>query len=218
MEYHSNQQHHMVTEDGNECFQPHETNQKQQNTMELSMEMNENNTNPLKSPSPLDFLKYHTGCTQFTLIYDSDENEFNQRAFQSIVVGRKNILGIVITENGDVFGSFHTVHIQPTTNDLNWTKDDDFFVYSILKHHEDNYQIYKKNEGVYCKERSFRMVYDDETFYRINNAFYLRPCLYQKRGKTWDDFGKDYSLIDEKHFFTTRFGFSPIRVLMYQCY
>ena len=61
-------------------------------------------------------------------------------------------------------------------------------------------------------------VYDDETFYRINNAFYLRPGLYQRRGKTWDDFGKDYSLVDEKYFFTTRFGFTPIRVVMYQCF
>ena len=104
------------------------------------------------------------------------------------------------------------------TNDLNWTKDNDFFVFSIFKDGEENYQIYKKNEGVYCKERSIRIVYDDETFYRINNAFYLRPGLYQRRGKTWDDFGKDYSLVDEKYFFTTRFGFTPIRVVMYQCF
>ena len=190
---------------------------------QMEMDINENDLpqskQPLpQKPTPLSFIKEHTNCTEFHVIYDSDENEFNQRAFQSTVIGRKNVLGIVITENGDVFGSFHTVKIEPTTDDLNWTKDNDFFVFSILKEGEDNYQIYRKNEGVFCKERSIRIVYDDETFYRINNAFYLRPGLYQRRGKTWDDFGKDYALLDEKYFFTTRFGFTPIRVIMYQCF
>lgn len=218
MEFDSNK--HQRTEDGNEINNQQQQSIKKQHhiPMEMEMNMNENNSTPLTLDNPLEFLKFHTKCNEFQLIYDSDDNEFNQRAFQSIVIGRKNVLGIVITENGDIFGSFHTVTIQPTTNDLNWTKDNDFFVYSILKNNTPNYQIYKKNEGVYCKERSIRMVYDDETFYRINNAFYLRPSLYQKRGKTWDDFGKDYSLADEKYFFTTRFGFSPIRVVVYQCF
>ena len=186
----------------------------------IEFEMNENDSISIEGNEQMtiEFIIKHTQCSFFQKIYDSDEMEFNQRAFQSVVVGRTNVLGIVITENGDVFGSFHTVKIEPMTNDLNWTKDNNFFVYSILKDGQYNYQIYKKNEGVYCKERSIRIVYDDETFYRINNAFYLRPTLYAKRGKTWDDFGKDYSLKDEKYFFTTRYGFTPIRVIAYQCY
>ncbi|EDR22179.1 hypothetical protein EDI_129320 [Entamoeba dispar SAW760] len=103
-------------------------------------------------------------------------------------------------------------------NDMNWTNDNDFFVYSIMKDGYQNYGCYQKKEGVYCKLRSIRMVFDDETFYRVNNAFYLRPYLYEKKGKTWDDFNKDYDDIDKNMSFTTTLGFTPIRVLVYQCF
>ena len=152
-------QHNPEIEDIHQLyFDTSEKTVRKQFPTEMEIEINENKfmeTEPIQK-NPLHFIKMYTDCTEFQKIYDSDEMEFNQHAFQSIIIGRTNVLSIVITENGDVFGSFHTVKIESVTNDLNWTKDDDFFVFSILKNGEDNYQIYKKNEGVYCKERYFR--------------------------------------------------------------
>ncbi|EDR26823.1 hypothetical protein EDI_252880 [Entamoeba dispar SAW760] len=186
-----------------------EENKKKQ--MKEIVKMNSNKT-------PLFSIKSWTNCEKFEMIYDSDTMGFNQRTFQSTVYGRKNILGMVITKNNDIFGSFHTVPIKIISSDMNWTNDNDFFVYSIMKDGYQNYGCYQKKEGVYCKLRSIRMVFDDETFYRVNNAFYLRPYLYEKKGKTWDDFNKDYDDIDKNMSFTTTLGFTPIRVLVYQCF
>ncbi|ELP85629.1 hypothetical protein EIN_409180 [Entamoeba invadens IP1] len=167
--------------------------------------------------SPLFALNSWTSCDTFEKLFDSDEMPFNQRTFQSAIFGRQDVLGIIITASDDIFGSFHTQPIKITSPDMNWTSDENFFVFSLLRGGVPVYGFYKKRSGVYCKQRSIRMVYDDETFYRVNNAFYLRPYLFEKKGKTWDDFCKDYDDVEKGTSLADRLGFTPQRVLLYQC-
>ncbi|KAL7714883.1 TLDc domain-containing protein [Entamoeba marina] len=156
--------------------------------------------------SPLSAIELWTGLSNNYIIYDSDEMPFNQKVFQATVYGRKNIVGLIITDKEDIFGSFHPQCIQTITSDMNWTHDDNFFVFCKSQ----------KKENVYCKLRSIRMVFDDETFYRVNNAFYLRPVLNERKGKTWDDYCKDYENVDENETLCDSYGFVCQRLIVFQ--
>ncbi|ELP92179.1 hypothetical protein EIN_381460 [Entamoeba invadens IP1] len=84
----------------------------------------------------MDLLSEWTGLTRSLKIYDSEIDELESNALWKKVQGRKNVMFVVVTNTGDVFGSFHG--ILPEKQGA-WVREDkDQFIFSL-----DNNQGYQ---------------------------------------------------------------------------
>ncbi|EKE39408.1 hypothetical protein ENUP19_0121G0125 [Entamoeba nuttalli] len=85
----------------------------------------------MKQETKLRNLREWTGLSNYFILYDSDEMPFDRRSFQRVIYGRNNVMGLVITSSGEVFGSFHPTTLPQEDNDNEWVNDNNYFVFKI---------------------------------------------------------------------------------------
>ena len=79
------------------------------------------------SPRPmLDTLAAWVGRETCSLLYDTESDGWDTRAFCSAIVGKRDVVLAVVTEAHDVFGAYISKAVRP-----NWTLDKHFFIFSL---------------------------------------------------------------------------------------
>ena len=76
--------------------------------------------------SPIAYLTDWTGFRSARLLFDTDTNGWEPRAFASAVLGKQHTAYINFTQTGHVFGGFVFSPIQPK-----WTHEETFFVFQL---------------------------------------------------------------------------------------
>ena len=120
-----------------------------------------------------------TNKCSYRMVYRSTRDGLNARSLNARICGKSNILLIVLTSKGYVFGSYSskTIPMPPNVGDVHVGNDDEFFVYSFNNPHGIlPIKIQKKNHStslkIYSnKERSYVI--------GVDCCFYIRancPC------------------------------------------
>lgn len=120
-----------------------------------------------------------TNKCSYRMVYRSTRDGLNARSLNARICGKSNILLIVLTSKGYVFGSYSskTIPMPPNVGDVHLGNDEEFFVYSFNNPHGIlPTKIHKKNHStslkIYSnKERSYVI--------GVDCCFYIRancPC------------------------------------------
>ncbi|ELP94614.1 hypothetical protein EIN_497940 [Entamoeba invadens IP1] len=83
----------------------------------------------ISSQSPLSIVSSWVGHTRALRVFDSEHDELNSEALWNKIKGRRNLMFVVVTTEGNVFGSYHSIipHSQGS-----WvSSDDDQFIFTL---------------------------------------------------------------------------------------
>ncbi|BFU25871.1 hypothetical protein EHI8A_008000 [Entamoeba histolytica HM-1:IMSS-B] len=73
-----------------------------------------------------------TKLNEYELIYDSKVDGFSSVALNGCICGKENIMVIIITKHGYVFGSFNSLKLPIPKKTEEWVKNDpNFFVFTL---------------------------------------------------------------------------------------
>ncbi|ELP85588.1 hypothetical protein EIN_408570 [Entamoeba invadens IP1] len=121
-----------------------------------------------------------TRKSEYDILYDSDEMPYDRTHFQRVIYGRQNVMGIIITDKGEVFGSFHPKTLPQEEQESDWVNDNNYFVFKI----NDEMCKFKKSEKMntewslyLCNEND----YSANNFYCVLSAFGLSCPLNDER-------------------------------------
>ncbi|BFU23999.1 hypothetical protein EHI8A_095990 [Entamoeba histolytica HM-1:IMSS-B] len=120
-----------------------------------------------------------TNMRNYRILYRSSKDGLSARSLNARICGRSNILIIVLTTKGYVFGSFSSIQIPPPPRlgDLHVGADPNFFVYSFQNpFNTEPLKILKKNSQtsmkIYCNKEQSYVIGCDCCFYIRSNC----PC------------------------------------------
>ena len=74
-----------------------------------------------------------TGLEGFTILYDSDSDQFTAASFNKKVCGHKGVMVVVVTNEGNVFGCFSSLTLPMPEKKDAWLVDDmNYFVFTLV--------------------------------------------------------------------------------------
>ncbi|KAL7714110.1 TLDc domain-containing protein [Entamoeba marina] len=161
-----------------------------------------------------------TQMSNYEILYDSDESPFDRITFQRVIYGRRNVMGIILTDDGDVFGSFHPTTLPCPDKESDWVNDSDYFVFKI----HDDVKKYVKNEKIQSDWSLYLWNEDDDnlpSFYSVLYAFGLNaPLNHHKSGvikRQFCGFYKSNEMLKNGEFdHFNNVYFTPSRLLLVQ--
>jgi len=97
-----------------------------------------------------DVLNYYRGTEgkglDLVKTFRSQDNELTRRVMNSQLFNKREVVILIETEDGSVFGTFHR-DFPGKTNDEEWQEDSDFFIFTLYKNKEKNLHYYKRKGG-----------------------------------------------------------------------
>ncbi|EDR25738.1 hypothetical protein EDI_295110 [Entamoeba dispar SAW760] len=169
-------------------------------------------------------LQYWTGFNHIQIIYDSNKNKFTRHSVQKRLYEKKNIMGVIITEDEAVFGSFHhsTFPKKPKKAFVT-VKDPDMFVFSLENRNRlagpTRWLIKQDSPGVDWSISFYSDKEKDPSFYNVYQCFTLRPPLNQHNSSLNSEFKFEYeNAIDISAFTGNKENFAVKRLFFLQWY
>ncbi|KAL7715505.1 TLDc domain-containing protein [Entamoeba marina] len=87
---------------------------------------------------------------KYTLIYDSDVDGLNASSFNNIICKKRDIMCLIVTKDGYLFGCFSSAQIPEPKSDEVWIQNDpNFFVFTLTNPHHTQPMMFKlrKNDS-----------------------------------------------------------------------
>ncbi|ELP88312.1 hypothetical protein EIN_227250 [Entamoeba invadens IP1] len=126
------------------------------------------------------------------LVYDSSMMDFSKESFYNAVCGLSNIMTLVVTDKGYVFGAFHSSIPNPPTQGSKTFHDNNFFIFTLIN--ADNIpqeKFFKKSslETMYLDSLSMSV----ESIYTISRGFTLK-----KKGSSFSPYFASFYQIEKR--------------------
>ena len=116
---------------------------------------------------PIQRIQEWVGKEKYTIIFDSEHHELTSRMFWSCLKGRKDILIVIETDEGYIFGSYHS--IIPERQELCVENDPHHFVFTMKNPFNVPPTKFELKEGW---KKSLYIYGDDQ----ISDVFYVFGC------------------------------------------
>ncbi|EKE37800.1 hypothetical protein ENUP19_0206G0027 [Entamoeba nuttalli] len=169
-------------------------------------------------------LQYWTGFNHVQIIYDSNKNKFTRHSVQKRLYEKKNIMGLIITDDNAVFGSFHHSTFPKKPKKVFVTvKDPGMFVFSLENRNRlagpTRWLIRQDSPGVDWSISFYSDKEKDPSFYNVYQCFTLRPPLNQHNSSLNPEFKFEYeNAIDVSAFTGNKENFAVKRLFFLQWY
>ncbi|ELP87632.1 hypothetical protein EIN_146360 [Entamoeba invadens IP1] len=142
-------------------------------------------------------LQFWTKLNHFTLIYDSHKNKFKRSSVQKKMFEKKNIMGVIFTDDDAVFGSFHAATFPKKPKKAFVTvKDTQMFVFSLENQNRlpapTKWKIKADSPGVDWTVSLYSDKEKDPSFYNVYQCFKLAPPLHAHNSTLSQDFKTEY--------------------------
>ncbi|KAL7722755.1 TLDc domain-containing protein [Entamoeba marina] len=172
--------------------------------------------NSINSKISIDTITDWVNKKECSIIYDSDYQEFTPKAFRESVSGRQDILTIVFTMEGDIFGSYH----HKTTVNWNLDVDDtDFFIFSLNNHgRREPTKLTKCNNNNNTSQKSLERFCFDQ-IYSIHGGFSISTTLHSKTNLIFPTMSTQYQPHKQEKLLCGKIGrnaFTTTRLLIVQ--
>ncbi|BFU22237.1 hypothetical protein KM1_319250 [Entamoeba histolytica HM-3:IMSS] len=159
-------------------------------------------TNPISSPivkntfgaAKINELKSWTGKRDSHIIYSSNSDELSSRELNAKICGKENIMLLVITESGDIFGCYDQTLIPYINTHRTVIKSEEFILFVFDSY--GNTALLQKTSLGHCNDNNPLVLFDcseDFHVFEIDNAFTLETNGYIH---VQDDIFENYDLIN----------------------
>ena len=165
-----------------------------ENNENIQNDENETNENEIPilslTPNEISLLKQWTQKKTFSLLFDKSQSEFTRENICGILKGKKDVIILFESIDGDIFGSYHSI----LPNDLSeWCNDSQHFAFTLRNKYELKEKYNAKENNKYSLMICDFMEDDDESLSSILESGYFYTVTMEEKCSINPSFGSYYN-------------------------
>ena len=146
--------------------------------------VHEHCSNDHGKPNYLARLKSFVDYEQYSVLYNSNKNEWSTREFNSSICGHENVMVIIITEDNNVYGCHQQDCMRPSNpyHSINVESENNFFLFALNSEHSFKVNRHQENNKTVTlssnNNASILFSCYSAFWITLNNEFRINPSLY----------------------------------------